>query len=180
MKVPHVLRVDGEPAAFAPLVAAMEAAGLRAGWLDLVAPSAASDLAPSDAAPSGLAAAASAGVRRAVSAGGGRTLMLKPLRGEPVLRDLLREHFLGCTLVLLRGAEAATGIAPAPALAADGDGWRLMPLAGDGTRDAAPQHFDTAALVARLRRPHPWGPAAAVSAPEAVPPSPPSPPVDTP
>ena len=173
MKAPHLLRVDGEPAAFAPLVAAMEAAGLRAGWLDLV-PSA-----TSDAAPPGLAAAVSAGVRRAVSAGGGRTLMLKPLRGAPVLRDVLREHFLGCTLVLLRGADATADTAPA--LVADGDGWRLAaPAGGDGGQDAAPQHYDTASLVAKLRRPHPWKTAAAVPAPDAAPPSPPSPPVDTP
>ncbi len=151
MRPPHLLRVEEGPERFAPLLAAIAAAGLRAGWLELgpAAPAAAS-----------LESAAALGARRAVAAGGGRSVALKLLRGEPVLRDLLREHFSGCALVLVRtsGAEppapaapAGVPLAAAPALFPSGDGWRIA-RAGD----AAPQHYDTPGLLAALRQPRPW------------------------
>jgi hypothetical protein len=156
LTAPHVLRVEEGPERFAPLLAAIAAAGLRAGWLELRQPEVAS---------LSLEAAAALGARRAVAAGGGRSVAVKPLRGAPVLRDLLREHFRGCALVLVRGApglapasapalapEPAASLSPLPALYAEGEGWRV---ARPG--DAAAQHHDTASLVAALRRPHPWG-----------------------
>jgi hypothetical protein len=159
MKAPHLLRVEEGPERFAPLFAALAAAGLRAGWLELRQPEAAER---SEPAAASLEAAAALGARRAVAAGGGRSVAWKALRGEPVLRDLLREHFLGCALVLVlaRGAlapaaatAAAVPLAEVPALFPAGDdGWRIA-RAGD----AAVHHYDTSGLVAALRRPRPWG-----------------------
>lgn len=140
MKSPHLLRVSVEPSAFAPLVAAARAAGARVGWLEL--PPAAP--APPPATPSSLEEAAAAGVLRAVAVGEGRTVAVKPLAGPPVLRDLLREHFLGCALVLVRGELEA------PLLTPDGDAWRLEPPG------QPPRRLTTQELVARLRRPRPW------------------------
>ncbi|HEY8021841.1 MAG TPA: hypothetical protein VIH93_12105 [Thermoanaerobaculia bacterium] len=136
MSEPHLLRVDEGPRAFAALVAALGAAGMRAGWLDLAG--------SAGPLPPDLEAAAAAGVLRAVAAGGGRSVAVKPLKGAPVLGDLLREHFRGCALVLVRG-EAAV-----PHLAIDGEGWRVSPP-GEAERTYA-----TADLVAALRRPRPW------------------------
>jgi hypothetical protein len=148
LRQPHLLRVEEGPERFAPLLAALAAAGLRAGWLEL---------GPAEPAAASLESAAALGARRAVAAGGGRNVAVKALRGEPVLRDLLREHFPGCALVLVRarGAEppapAGVPLAPAPALFPSGDGWRIA-RAGD----AAAQQLDTPGLVAALRRPRPW------------------------
>jgi hypothetical protein len=148
LRQPHLLRVEEGPERFAPLLAALAAAGLRAGWLEL---------GPAEPAAAGLENAAALGARRAVAAGGGRSVAVKVLRGEPVLRDLLREHFPGCALVLVRvrGAEppAPEGVplAPAPALFPSGDGWRIVRVG-----DAAAQQFDTPGLLAALRRPRPW------------------------
>lgn len=134
MKAPHLLRVDEAPERFAPLFDAARAEKLRIGWLDWT---------PVDA-PSALGAAAGLGAMRAVSVGEGRTVTVKPLRGEPVLKDLLREHFLGCALVLVRGE------VDAPALRADGEGWRVE-VPGEAARP-----FPTEKLVAALRKPRPW------------------------
>jgi hypothetical protein len=176
LKLPHLLRVAEGPERFAALFAALNAAGLRAGWLELrrqePRPASAPAPAGSGAFPASLETAAALGARRAVAAGGGRSLALKPLRGEPVLRDLVREHFLGCALVLVReggdtaaaGAPAIAGIsevtgagglalASLPALSPAGDGWQVSsPAAG-----VAPLHLDTAKLLDSLRRPRPWG-----------------------
>jgi hypothetical protein len=77
----------------------------------------------------------------------------KPLRGEPVLRDLLREHFRGCRLVLVAGRGAPQEL---PALEpATGDGYRVAP-SGEAASTCAPATFAPAALAARLRRPRPW------------------------
>ena len=157
MKAPHLLRVDEGPERFAPLFAAIAAAGLRAGWLELGRP---------EPAAASLEAAAALGARRAVAAGGGLSVACKPLRGEPVLRDLLREHFLGCALVLVRGGAAAASVplAAVPALSSAGDGWRIA-----RSGDAAVQHYDTPDLVAALRRPRPWGGEASAPAEPAAP-----------
>jgi hypothetical protein len=176
VRPPHLLRVEEGPERFAALLAALAAAGLRAGWLELR---------PPEPAAASLETAAALGARRAVAAGGGRSLALKRLRGEPVLRDLLREHFPGCALVLVRGAAApdaaavataaAVPLASMPALFPAGDGWRIaLPghagHAGDigharHADDGAVQHHDTAGLLAALRRPRPWAEADAARAP---------------
>lgn len=148
MKTPHLLRVEEEPQRYAPLIAAARAEGLRVGWLDLGAP-------PSPV-PDPLEAAAGLGVLRAVSVGEGRTVAVKPLQGAPVLKDLLREHFRGCVLVLVRGEAAA------PLLTAHDEGWTVTP------RDLAAQRYDTAALVSALRGPHSWAPPRPKPAPPPV------------
>jgi hypothetical protein len=134
VKAPHLLRVEEDPEQFTELVEAARADGLRIGWLEL------SEAAPL---PDVLASAADLGVLRAVSVGGGRTVAVKPLRGEPVLRDLLREHFLGCALVLMRGA------VDAPRLRRDGDGWMI------DAPEKAGQPLTTEQLAAKLRSPLP-------------------------
>jgi hypothetical protein len=145
MREPHLLRVDGGPERFAALVAALRAAGMRAGWLELTGSPGGPPVERSPAPlPPDLEAAAASGVLRAVAAGGGRSVAVKPLKGAPVLGDLLREHFRGCALVLVRG-EAAV-----PHLAIDGEAWRVSPP-GEAERTYA-----TADLVAALRRPRPW------------------------
>jgi hypothetical protein len=138
MREPHLLTVDEGPERFAGLLDALRAAGLRAGWLDLSAEPTGEPI------PSDLAAAAASGALRAVAAGGGRTVAVKALRGAPVLRDLLREHFRGCALVLVRGEVAA------PHLALVGDSWTVAPP-GEAAR-----RYTTGELVAALRRPRPW------------------------
>lgn len=140
MKAPHLLRVAAPPAAFAPLAAALAAEGLRLGWLELAA-------APPEPLAVDLAAALDLGVLRAVAVGPGRVVAAKPTRGAPVLRDLLREHFLGCRLVLVAGPGAPDDL---PRLALDGEGFRVQPP------DEAARTFPPAALAARLRRPRPW------------------------
>ena len=142
-RAPHLLRVEEGPAAFVALIAAARAAGLRIGWLELAAP-----VAP----PADLETAAAAGALRAVAAGGGRSVAVKPLRGEPVLRDLLREHFRGCALVLVRGDLAAPGLAP------DGPAWTVT-LPGEASRRRT---LD--ALLADLRKVRPWPETLAVPA----------------
>ena len=132
MKAPALVAVDASPEAFAALFEAARARGVRIGWLDL-----ASEVAP----PLELAAATGAGAAKAVSARTGRTVAVKPTKGEPVLRDLLREHFLGCAVVLVRGH------AGRPRLALEGQGARLE-LSADRSRLLA---FDE--LLAELLRP---------------------------
>jgi hypothetical protein len=150
---PHLLAVAEGPASFAALAQALAAAGLRAGWLELRRP---------EPLPASLDAAAAAGLRRAVAAGGGRSVAVKALAGAPVLRDLLREHFAGCVLVLVSGGaaaeEAGEAAMPLPRLAPHGEAWRIERPGGaaGGQRNDAVRHVDTAGLVAELRRPHPW------------------------
>ncbi|HEY0784160.1 MAG TPA: hypothetical protein VGE98_17005 [Thermoanaerobaculia bacterium] len=146
MKAPHLLRVALPAARFAPLFAALRAAGLRYGWLELPAQGA-SEPAPL---PEGLAAAADLGALRAVAVGAGRSVAVKPLRGAAVVRDLLREHFQGCTVVLVLG----DGGGDLPLLEPDAerdDTWRVAPPG------AAVRVLSGEALVAALRRPHPFG-----------------------
>lgn len=136
----HLLRVEDDAEAFADLFAAVRQAGGRVGWLELTPPS---------PLPPGLEAAAAGGVLRAVAVGGGRSVAVKPIRGEPVLRDLLREHFRGCALVLVRH-EPGGGAPALPRLEPDGPAWRLR--AGDDTG----RRMTSVEVVAALRKPHPW------------------------
>lgn len=133
---PHLLRVDDDPAVFATLFAAARAAGVRVGWLEL-APTAPSPV------PATLEAAAGEGALRAVAVGGGRVIAVKSLRGAPVPRDLLREHFRGCALVLVRGEVEASALRPA------GEVYTVASAVGE-------RRLDAAGLVTRLRRPRPW------------------------
>lgn len=136
MKSPHLLRVTDPPEIFAPLIEAARALGLRIGWLDLAA--AVSPL------PEPLESAAALGMLRAVAVGEGRTVAVKPLRGATVLKDLLREHFRGCVLVLVRGEMEA------PTLEAEGEEWGLS------QPERACRRLSTVELAESLRKPHPF------------------------
>lgn len=132
-KTPHLLRFDGEPVELAPVIEAARKLDLRVGWLDLGAP-------PELQGP--LADAANLGVLRAVAVGGGRSVAIKPLRGTPVLRDVLREHFRGCALVVLRGATDLPELARGDAR----DEWLVRTGAGERATTAE-------RLAASLRSP---------------------------
>jgi hypothetical protein len=94
MKPVHLLGVEGPADRFAELFAAAAELGLRVGWLDLES---------QPEVPAALATPARAGALRAVALSRSGTLAAKRLSGRPRLADLLREHFLGCRLVLIRG-----------------------------------------------------------------------------
>ncbi len=153
MKRIHLLRYDGPVSALAPLLEAARAEGLRIGWLEGEAE------APAPA-PSALDAAADAGAFRSVAVGAERSVAVKRRSGPPVLRDVLREHFLGCALVVLAGgappidarggAERGPDSSEAPALEVTDDGFRVTPPGEAGRVFAADR------LAARLRRPRPW------------------------
>lgn len=138
MKVPHLVRVADRPEAFAPLAAALAAAGLRLGWLEWAPPS---------QLPPALTAASELGALRAVAVGGGVLAAVKRLAGPPVLADLVRGHFLGCALVLVAGEDEAT--CRLPLLSAEaGGGYRLSAAGGE-------RRWEPAGLAARLRSPRP-------------------------
>lgn len=136
MKHQHLLRVEQGAAEFAALIAALGERGWRAGWLELKAPEPVAE---------NLETAAGAGALRAVAVGGGRSVALKPMKGAPVVRDVLREHFHGCRLVLVRGE------LDAPLLAPRGEGWVVSGA------DGAERGYATEDLVEALGRPRPWG-----------------------
>lgn len=133
----HLLRVERPVAELEELIAEVRNQGERVGWLELppVRP---------EPVPAPLAAAAERGVLRAVAVGGGRSVAVKPIQGAPVLRDLLREHFRGCALVLVRGEVEAPLVEPR------GDGWAVA------LADGVERRFTTEELVAALRKPRPW------------------------
>lgn len=134
MRRVHLLRVVGEPSDFAALIAAGRVVGQRLGWLEL------SGVEP----PARLASAAATGVMRAVASGDRFVVSVKRLQGDAVLDDLLREHFRGCSAVLVAGE------LDLPRLAPNGDGWCVT-----GTKGSI-QHFDTSALLEMLRRANPF------------------------
>jgi hypothetical protein len=128
VKAPHLCWVHEPPATFEPLVQGARERGLRVGWLQLGPFATLPELEP----------AALAGVARAVAVGGGASVALKRIAGRPVLRDVLREHFLGFALVLLSGDPAAPGVRVDAGLepsrlwrcrggdAGDGASWKLV------------------------------------------------------
>lgn len=151
MKLPHVLWVREPGDSFLPFFEAVRGAGLRAGWLALAAPP---PVEPFDR-------VTAAGALRAVAVGDGRVLASKRQRGRPVLLDLLREHFLGCSAVLVQGDPATAPPLvqplPPPVRADEPAWWRLLPGAeGPWTLEPATgdvRRLELDALVARLRRP---------------------------
>lgn len=154
----HLLRVTRGADAFASLIRALGAAGQRAGWLELAAPS---------SVPDELEAAASRDVLRAVAVGEGRSVAVKPLKGEPVLRDVLREHFRGCRLVLVRGdLPPSDDGPPPPGLEPRGEDWLVSP------HGAASRTMTTDQLTAALAKPRPWSPAESAARPRGEPSAP--------
>lgn len=148
MKRVHLVRYDGPPDHLAPLFEAARAEGLRIGWLS----GAHSTLdRGGEATPSGLTAPSDAGAFRAVELSAGRSVAVKRVTGPPVLRDVVREHFLGCALVVVADGGPFEGeLAGEPTLEPVDGGYRVTPPGEAG------RVFDPPALAARLRRPRPW------------------------
>lgn len=130
MKSPVLIVVEGDGSAFAALFAAAEERGLRFGWLELDSPV---------EAPAALAPFA--GAFRAVAVGSVQSVAVKPRKGPAVLRDLLREHFLGADVVLVRGLDAF------PRLTSDGKSWKLS------ESSAVERQLTLEELLSRLRAP---------------------------
>jgi hypothetical protein len=128
VKTPALVAVEQPPEAFAQLFAAARGRGVRVGWLDL----------GGEAAPP--PAAVAAGAAKSVVAVPGRVVAVKRVVGEPVLHDLLREHFLGYAIVLVSGR------AGTPRLRGEGDGFRLESA-------LPPRQFGAEALLDELLRP---------------------------
>ena len=105
MKRIHLLSVEARADAFLELIEALRADGRRVGWLDL----------GGTQVPAALTAASGAGVLRAVGVDDGVTVAVKPRKGGVVMKDLLREYFVGCSVVLVRGGEGS-----APSLGSGG------------------------------------------------------------
>ncbi len=149
---PHLLRVaQTKMLEFAQVVAAMRQDGRRVGWLEW-SPGALTD-APTggrpETAPLPFPEAREVGVLRAVAVEAEQTVVVKPRRGTPVLRDVLREHFRGASLVLVHSPKGLEE-AEIPLLEKTPGGWRIvMP-------DATSSEMTTEALVAALRRPRPF------------------------
>lgn len=135
MKRIHLLSVGGRAEEYHVLIEAIGADGRRVGWLDL----------GGTEVPEALNAASRTGVLRAVGVQDGLTVAVKPRKGGVVMKDLLREYFVGCSVVLVRGGEGM------PRLSTAEDDWRVE-IPG-----ATPRKLDTASLVAALRRPRPFG-----------------------
>ena len=131
----HLLRVDEPAGHFAAVFAAARALDLRVGWLELSGEAAPAPMPPT------LAAAAGLGALRAVAIGGERSVAIKPMRGLPVLRDVVREHFRGCSLVLVRAD------VDLPLLEAHSEGWRVR-------LDEDSRSYNADTLAAALRSPH--------------------------
>lgn len=122
MKRIHLLAVDGAAETYQPLVAAAAKLGLRIGWLELAADGVE---APADPAALADLVGGPDGAFRRVAVSPERVVSVKRLTGPPVLRDLVREHFLGSTAVLVAGGARLEGAGELPRLVPDGDGWRL-------------------------------------------------------
>ena len=134
----HVLRVGEASDAFCCLFAAVREQGERAGWLELDAHRPAE---AASGAEGSIFRTLDAGAWKAVAVEEGRSVAVKIRRGPPVLRDLLREHFRGCRVVLVHGDLAL------PTLRARGGDWELEGLDGQVRR------VTTADLLRALRAP---------------------------
>lgn len=132
MKSPVLLAILGEASDFAALFAAARERGVRIGWLELE-----SAAAP----PATLAFAPAAGAFRAVAVGDRISVAVKPMKGAPVLRDLVREHFLGADVVLVKGVDLFPKLRPG-----DG-GWKLTESPTNERRLSLDE------LFARMRKP---------------------------
>ena len=132
MKLIHVLRTSITASDCRPLFKAAAALGVRVGWLDLESTA---------AVPPELEEAAAQGAFRAVGVSAARVLTVKPVKGASVLKDLLREHFVGCRLVVIRGDLDAPELLGAPG------GYRVR------FEDGAEKDFSAEALAKALRKP---------------------------
>ncbi|MEO8277191.1 MAG: hypothetical protein ABI639_13330 [Thermoanaerobaculia bacterium] len=140
MKTPVLLAVSGTADDFAPLFSAAAAAGVRFGWLALDVP-----LEP----PAALQSLPLRAAFRAVAVGSGRSIAVKPMKGKAVLRDLLREHFLGAEVVFVSGSDLYPRLSP-EARRAESPREIAWHLAESAT---ASRVYTTVELLVRLRKP---------------------------
>ena len=132
MKTAVLFSVTGEAADFEPLIAAANERGVRVGWL-------AWESGPAKA--SALRNPPLVCAFRSVEVSDDWTISAKPRRGPAILRDLLREHFLGADVVLVKGLELF------PRLARHGKDWELEEAVG------RKRTLSTEALLDRARKP---------------------------
>ncbi len=136
MKKPHLLKVDDPIGRFAPLFERADERAMRLGWLELDEP-----------ALSGLELGGEGDPFKQVVVGRRRTLAVKRRRGDARLDDLIREHFLGCALLLLRVGAGGQDLdeVDAPELRPTAAGWRV-------SRGERGVELDSDALLDRLSR----------------------------
>jgi hypothetical protein len=127
-----MVRVSAGAETFSTLFDGARRAGVRFGWLDLI-----TAFDP----PADLSTAAESGALRAVSVNGRSILSLKMLVGEPVLKDVIRENFTGCRLILVRGEVEA------PELRFRSGDWVLRQM------DGVEKIYTLEELLAALRSP---------------------------
>lgn len=127
MRTPALVATDAAPADLGALFAAAARRGVRVGWLELRT---------TEPLPAPWNELSLAGPAKQVTVGAEGSLALKPRRGSPVLRDLLREHFTGYGVVLVRGHGGT------PRLTVDAAGFRLEPGAGSGRSLGADELLD--------------------------------------
>lgn len=136
MRRVHQLCAEQPPSEYASLVEAARQIGVRIGWWENIT------VTP----PAPLAAPTDAGFFQSIAVGADATLSVKRRIGPAVARDLIREYFLGCDLVLMAGR------AEYPCLKRLESGWVVT------LPDGAENEFTTQELIAALRRPDPFGP----------------------
>jgi len=132
VKSPVLFSVSGGASDYESLFAAARERGAKVGWLEL------DSVAVRARTPAGLPFT---GAFRTVEVDERWTVSTKPRKGPAVLRDLLREHFLGADVVLVSGLDLF------PKLARSGDGWELEEAAGRKHR------LSTEALLDLARKP---------------------------
>ena len=132
MKTPVLFAVSGDASDFEPLFSAARERGARIGWLEL------DGAAVRQPTPEDLPFT---GAFRTVEVSERWTVSTKPRKGPAVLRDLLREHFLGADVVLVRGIDLF------PKLSRNDDAWNLEEAAGRSHR------LSTEGLLDRARKP---------------------------
>lgn len=140
MKTIHLLRTEPGSGfdSFHSLIDAVHSDGGRVGTLRWRPEASTGDQA--------LIEAATGALLRAVDVTASGSVAHKPRTGPPVLRDVVREHFRGCRVVLVEG-EAAGELATLPRISATADD-RYRVETGDSNRQASASE-----LAARLRQP---------------------------
>jgi hypothetical protein len=132
VKSPVLFSVSGDASDYEPLFAAARERGARVGWLEL------NSAAARRPAPEG---PPFTGAFRTVEVNDCWTVSTKPRKGRPVLRDLLREYFLGADVVLVQGLDLF------PKLSRRDDAWRVEEAAGRA------RTLSTSELLDRARKP---------------------------
>jgi hypothetical protein len=132
VKSPVLFSVSGDVSDYEPLFVAARERGAKVGWLEL------DSVAAGARTPAGLPFT---GAFRTVEVNDRWTVSTKPRKGPAVLRDLLREHFLGADVVLVSGLDLF------PKLSRRNEDWELEEAAGRKFR------LSTEALLDRARKP---------------------------